>query len=85
MSRAAIKITEMKPRPRLVDHRFVATKRAEPLRLLFVLGGLSEIASIAVKHAGHMIGVRAVWAEGNRLLSGSHGIVMATLKQARIT
>src|SRR5258705_13618374 len=31
-----------------------------------------------------MIGARAVGAERNRLLSGSHGIVVATLKQARI-
>jgi hypothetical protein len=31
-----------------------------------------------------MIGARAVGAEGNRLLSGSQGIVVATLKQARI-
>ena len=31
----------------------VETKRAEPLCLLFILGGFPEIASIAVKHRAH--------------------------------
>src|SRR5204863_3232551 len=79
------KITEVKSCPRLVHHTLVAAKRAKPLRLLFILGGLPKIASIAVKHSCHVVGARAVWAEGNRLLSGSYGIVVAALKQTRIT
>src|SRR5215475_6597399 len=51
------KITEVKPRPRLVNLRLIQTERAEPLRPLFILSGFSEIASIAVKHTRHMIGV----------------------------
>src|SRR5262249_13501411 len=34
------KITEVKPCPRLLDHRLTKTKRAEPLCLLLVLSGL---------------------------------------------
>jgi hypothetical protein len=54
---------------RLVDHRLMLAKRTEPLRLLFILGGCSKIASLAVKHASHMMRIRAVRAEGNRLLA----------------
>src|SRR6516165_11118222 len=71
------KITEVKPRPRLVDLRFIASKWAESLRLLFIVNGLAEIAGIAVKHTCHMIGACVAGAEGNRLLSGSQGIVVA--------
>src|SRR5262249_22118196 len=78
-------ITEMKSRPRLLDHRFIAAERAEPLRLLFVLGGFPEIACIALKQARHMIDARVARAEGDRLLPTSHGLVVATLKQARVT
>ena len=45
-------ITEVKPCPRLVHRTLVAAKRAKSLRLLFVLGGFPEIASIAMKPAG---------------------------------
>src|SRR5262249_23788049 len=51
----------------------------------FIVGGLAEIAGIAVKHACNMIVARAAGADSNRLLACSHGIVVATLKQARIT
>src|SRR5438552_16886947 len=49
------KITELKPCPRLVHRTLVAAKRAKSLRLLFVLGGFPEIASIAVKRACHLL------------------------------
>src|SRR5262245_28021237 len=77
-------ITEMKPRPRLVDSRFSAVERTEPLRLFFIVGGFAEIAGVAVKHACHMIDAGAAGGGSNRLLACSHGIVVATLKQARI-
>ena len=51
------KIAEVKPRPRLVGHRFITTKRTEPLRLLFIVGGFSKIAGVAVRHTRHMIDV----------------------------
>jgi hypothetical protein len=70
--------------PRLVDPRFITIKRAKPLRLLFVLGGFPEIARVALNHSGYMVGVRTVWAEGNRLCSGNQRIIMAALKQASI-
>src|SRR5580704_17012100 len=78
------KIAEVKSRPRLVDPRFMAAKRSEALRLLFIVSGLAEIAGVAVKHACHMIVARAAGADSNRLLACSHGIVVAVLKQARI-
>ena len=75
----------MKPRPRLVDHRLIATEWAQPLCLLLVLYGLAEIFGIAVIHACHMVVARAIGAEGKCLLSGSHGIIVPTLEQARIS
>src|SRR6516162_4730671 len=74
----------MKPRPRLVYHTLCTAERAEPLRLLFILGGLPEIARVAVKHSCHMIGVCTIWGERNRLFSGNPRIFMAASKQPNI-
>ena len=75
----------MKLRPSLTDHTFIAAKRAKPLRLLLILSGFAKIASVAEKRAGYEIGIRAVRAEGNRLLTCGQSLIMLTLKQARIT
>src|SRR5262245_37765625 len=72
-------IAEVKPRPCLVDSRFIAAERAEPLRLLFMLGVLPEIAGIAVKHACHVVGARTAGTDSDRLLACNDGIVVATL------
>ena len=77
-------ISKVKSRPRFVNHRFIALKRAQLLSLLLVQGRLSEISGITVIHTRHVIGVGAAWTEGDRLLSSSHGLVMATLKIANI-
>jgi hypothetical protein len=79
------KIAEMKLCPRLVDHRLINTNRAEPLRLLLVLGRFPEIASIAMNHSHDMVRIRAIWAEGNRLFSGKQRLIVAALKQPSVT
>jgi hypothetical protein len=79
------KITEVKPCPCLVHRTLIPAKRAKSLCLLFILGGFSKIARIAMKHSRHMIEARVAGAEGDRLLSSSQGIIVATLKQARVT
>src|SRR5829696_8134859 len=75
----------MKPHPRLVGPRFVAAKVTEPLRLFCIPDGFSQIAGIAMNHAGDMVGARRAGGENNRLLSGSQGIVVPTLTQANVT
>jgi len=54
------------------------------LSLLFVTHRRLEIAGISVIHSRHVIGVGAARAEGDRLLSGSHSLVMPALKIAHI-
>jgi hypothetical protein len=63
-------MSEVKSPPRLVDSRFIATKRAESLRVLFILGSFSEIPGVAVKHACHVVGPSTAGRVGYRLLSG---------------
>src|SRR6478672_9858335 len=70
----------MKPRPSFVDHGYIEVNRAQSLRLLLVESSFLEITSVSVIHTRHMIGSRAAWDEGNRLFSGRHRLLMATLK-----
>src|SRR6476620_9897994 len=74
----------MKPRPGFIDHGYIDANRGQSLRLLLVESRFLEIAGISVIHARHVKGRRVAWAEGDRLLSGRHRLVMATLKYANI-
>src|SRR6267154_4984835 len=74
----------MKPCPGFIGHGYIEFNRAQSLRLLLVEGSFQKIAGISVIHTRHVKGGRAAWAEGDRLLSGRHRLVMATLKYANI-
>ena len=52
--------------------------------MLLVERSFSEIACIPMIHSGHMINVRATRAEGNRLFSGLHRLVMAALERSNV-
>ena len=72
------KIAEMKLRARLLDHRLIAPKGAEPLRLRLILGGFPEIAGISMNYSGDMVGVRAIGLRAS--LSSKQRLIMAALK-----
>jgi len=69
----------MKPCPSFVNHGYRNYNRAQSVGLLLVESSFLEIAGRSVIHARHMIGIRAAWAEANRLFCRRHGLVMATL------
>src|SRR5580698_10439557 len=77
-------ISKVESRPRFGDHGLIALKGTQLLSLLLVKGRRLEIASISVIHSRHVIGVGAAWTEGDSLLSGSHRLIMPTLKIANI-